>query len=637
MVAVVRRETTLRITPSAAEALLADGARRSLLAQPTTRTAPAPNRKSLSQRFRELAFLRVPLFAPDAWLARTVAWVRPLGARPAIFFYLVMACGAVLILAQRIEAFVGTFPFLITPRGALALAAVLVVTKTLHELGHAYVAKAYGTRVASMGVVLILLFPVAYCDVTDSWRLATRRARLGITLAGCAVEAVLASLAVFVWLAAPGGLLGSLCVTVVTGVLITTLLVNLNPAMRFDGYYALSDLLRVDNLHTRATALLRARLHQLFLGLPAQQLEPGLPRLLRATLLAFAIYAWAYRVALYAGIALLLYLKLAKVLGLLCGALAIHALLIEPAIREVSVMRKRIGTRLPTRGWLTVAAVVAILAWAILPLPRRITAPAIVVADQQTVYAPAPAEVAAVFAERGDAVVAGDALIELRAPELAQQRRLAELQRAEAEQLLALGTTQTDQRAQRRVHLERKARADATLATLAAAEQELAQTAAFSGRVVHVADALRTGRYVASGEPLLTLENADSTRLVAYVRDRDAAGCELGTEVVFRSTATGTPVRGVVRFVDDLASPQLAHPALGSQVGGPLAVRSGTRGGGLGFVEARFRIEVELVEPPPNDLRRGATGTVWMRTPARSYGAELWRSLRRAMLRESGF
>ena len=82
--------------------------------------------------------------------------------------------------------------------------------------------------------------------------------------------------------------------------------INLNPFMRFDGYYVLSDLLDVPNLQPRAFALGRWRMRELLFDLGDAAPE-AMPTRLRRGMVLYAWLTWAYRLVLFIGIALLVY------------------------------------------------------------------------------------------------------------------------------------------------------------------------------------------------------------------------------------------------------------------------------------------------------------------------------------------
>ena len=184
----------------------------------------------------------------------------------------------------------------------------------MHELGHAFTATRYGSKVASMGVALMVMLPVLYSDTTDAWRLNSRRQRIHIGAAGMIVELYLAIIFTFLWSFLPDGVMRSAAFIIATTSWIMSLAINLNILMRFDGYYILSDLLAVENLQDRSFALGKWRLRELLfdMGMPA----PGnFTPLLRRKLIIYAWSVWIYRFFLFLGIALLVLSFLFQVTG----------------------------------------------------------------------------------------------------------------------------------------------------------------------------------------------------------------------------------------------------------------------------------------------------------------------------------
>ncbi|TQJ30479.1 daptide biosynthesis intramembrane metalloprotease [Microbacterium sp. SLBN-146] len=134
----------------------------------------------------------------------------------------------------------------------LAVVAVLVAATFAHEAAHGMTLAGYGVLPRRAGVMLFYLSPAFFVDVTNGWRLADRRGRVAVALAGPAVNAALASAAALV-AAIPG-----MDDTVRDALLIlataswSIVLVNLIPFVRFDGYLALMSALDIPNLRTSA-------------------------------------------------------------------------------------------------------------------------------------------------------------------------------------------------------------------------------------------------------------------------------------------------------------------------------------------------------------------------------------------------
>ena len=137
-------------------------------------------------------------------------------------------------------------------------AVLYLIVKSLHELGHALACKKWNAECHEIGVLLIAFMPCLYCDTSDSWRLSRHR-RAAIAGAGIYIEIGLAVIAGAVWLIVKPDSTMSLwaagCMVLCS---LSTVLVNGNPLLRYDGYYALSDLWGVPNLHEQSREALAA-------------------------------------------------------------------------------------------------------------------------------------------------------------------------------------------------------------------------------------------------------------------------------------------------------------------------------------------------------------------------------------------
>src|SRR5690606_19448937 len=145
-----------------------------------------------------------------------------------------------------------------------------------------------------------------YCDVTDSWMLKNKWKRIAIAAAGMYIEVVLSAVALYVWFFTNDGLVRMLALNVFLITTITTVIFNMNPLMRFDGYYIVSDFLEIPNLRQKADKLLRDKFGWYCLGIEPRH-DPFMPETGVFGFVSFAIAAWAYRWFVMFGIALFLY------------------------------------------------------------------------------------------------------------------------------------------------------------------------------------------------------------------------------------------------------------------------------------------------------------------------------------------
>ncbi len=142
----------------------------------------------------------------------------------------------------------------------------LILSLSIHEFAHAVTCKHFGGQVHEMGFMLIYFQPAFYCNVSDAWLFPLKRQRLWVSFAGAYAEMVVAAIAAFVWIFASAGSWAhfvSLLVVFTSGL---KTLFNLNPLIKLDGYYLLSDALSVPNLRQRSLGYLGMRFRRL-LGL----------------------------------------------------------------------------------------------------------------------------------------------------------------------------------------------------------------------------------------------------------------------------------------------------------------------------------------------------------------------------------
>ena len=204
---------------------------------------------------------------------------------------------ALYLTSRQWDYFVSTFVSYFTPVGLVYFGLAVVLAKILHEFGHALAARHFGCSVRAMGVALLMFWPILYTDTTDAWRIRSRRDRAMIGLAGMMVELGLASICLLLWNFLPDGFLRTVMFMLSTSTWIMTLAVNLNPLMRFDAYYVLSDATGVENLQERSNAMGKWRLREWFFGLGQPAPETG-----RSWLILFAYMVWLYRLIIFFGI-----------------------------------------------------------------------------------------------------------------------------------------------------------------------------------------------------------------------------------------------------------------------------------------------------------------------------------------------
>lgn len=187
---------------------------------------------------------------------------------------------------------------------ALLLAwVVLVAIIVLHEFAHGLTCKWFGGEVHELGFMLLYFQPAMYCNVSDAWLFPEKSRRLWVTFAGAYFEMFLWALATLIWrLTDPNTALNYLAFVVMLTSGIKTLF-NLNPLIKLDGYYLLSDYLEIANLRWKAFAYLSARIKRCF-GAALQTAEAEATTRERRIYLLYGTAAAAFSIWLMGWIAL---------------------------------------------------------------------------------------------------------------------------------------------------------------------------------------------------------------------------------------------------------------------------------------------------------------------------------------------
>jgi len=139
--------------------------------------------------------------------------------------------------------------------GLAVLWLVAILPVIIHELGHALTVKHYGREVPRGGVMLYFGMPAAFVETTDIW-LEPRRARLAVTWNGPYTGLILGGLAALVIYFFPTAPINRLLFKM-AGFTYLTVLLNINPMLKFDGYYLLSDALDIPSLREKSMAFVR--------------------------------------------------------------------------------------------------------------------------------------------------------------------------------------------------------------------------------------------------------------------------------------------------------------------------------------------------------------------------------------------
>jgi putative peptide zinc metalloprotease protein len=221
--------------------------------------------KTRRRAFRSLLSIKIHAFNPDRLLTKLEKRLRfCFGLTFSIIIWLATFIALVISILNWESLFV-SLGTLFSLYSIPLVIVVIFLVMTVHEFGHGLTLKHFGGKVEEMGFMLLYFIPAFYCNVSDAWMLK-KRERIWVTLAGAYIQMFLWALATIAWrllaVETPGS---TVCIVIIAVTGIQTLL-NLNPLIRLDGYYLLSDWVEVPNLRPKALGYLKNRFKSIISG-----------------------------------------------------------------------------------------------------------------------------------------------------------------------------------------------------------------------------------------------------------------------------------------------------------------------------------------------------------------------------------
>lgn len=580
-------------------------------------------------------FFRIPIWRPNAFLDRTWPWLQRHGPNLLRFGLPLLLGLGVFLVARDWERFIATFPHLFSLGGALSFGIALTFAKLCHEFGHAYMAKRAGCRVQSMGLAFMVMLPMFYTDVSDAWRINDRRSRLLIGAGGVLAELLLACIALLAWSLLPDGPARTAAFMLASATWITTLIINLNPFMRFDGYFLLSDLWGVDNLQGRAFALCRWRLREALFdyGVPAP--EPWTESMQRK-LLIWGYGSWLWRAALFLGIALAVYHMFFKLLGIFLMLVELVWFIGLPILREMQQWWQQRQHAHPGKSLLTGAVLLLLLGALLVPWRSSVEIPAMLeAASNSALHAPLAARLKEVHIHNEQQVEKDALLMELESPDLNSRQSIARKEIEILQLQLRRQAGRSETIGDVGILEQQLAEAVAEYRGLAAQRQRLQIRAPTAGTVRDLLPDLTPGRWL-SPQTTVVRVIGPGLRLRGYLEEEELWRVEPGAEGHFifddpsRTTAS---VR--LKEIDVTGVSHIQLEALTSDHQGPIAVRRNERQEAEP-ASAQYGVQLQW-QGEKLEVQQPVRGMVVLNGKGESVLGFVWRRIAALGVRESGF
>lgn len=588
--------------------------------------------------FRSIMFARIPLIDPDHFLKRAMPVAKAVFSWVGLVIWLGILMAALKVVFDNFSEIKDQTQGVLAPDNLFWLYVGLVLIKTVHEFGHAFACRRFGGEVHTMGIMFLVFTPIPYMDATASWSFRSRWQRALVGGAGMLVEIFVASLAVFVWAATGPGILHSLAYNMMFVASVSTVLFNANPLLRFDGYYILSDLLDIPNLHQRSTGLIKHYIEYYCFGYKKSK-TTARSRKEAVWLTVFAICSWIYKVIIFATILFFLADRF-LILGILMAVVCAIAWVCVPLYRLVVYLAsspKLERTRLRAVSWVGGFILVLVLLLDVIPFPNRFRSPGVLQAEQQAyIVAEASGIITEVLSPDGSIVSAGQPLFRIANTDLELRIQEARAQLAETEAM------------QRRALLESTAdlkplesRAEATrklLSRLLERKESQLVRAPFSGLWVAPGLRDRIGSWYERGTAAGQLVDESRFYFSAIVSQNEASRLFAGrirkAEIKLFGQA-GETVEVTEQRVIPAEQEKLPSAAVGWAGGGDVAVdpsdQQGTR-----TVEPFFEVRAGVAPPPGVELLHGRGGRIRFDLPAEPLLKQWVRKFRQLLQRRYG-
>ena len=581
--------------------------------------------------------MRIPLFNPDPIITTITRFVGLLVSPIGAVIWLTVCLFGFLKLANVWDAFYLNRVNSISASDIAWIALTWVLLKLIHELAHSVVCKKFGGRVQSCGILLLLMIPMPFVDVTSSWRFDNKWKRILTSAAGMMSEIFIAAIACWVWASSEPGPLQFHAGNVIISATLHTLLFNINPLMRFDGYYMLSDLLEIPNLSTQGRSWLKGKFKRLYFGNKSPKLKETGGRGLAVRAYGVLAMAWFFTITIGLSLAASSFIE---GFGLVVAMIGMILWVGIPLFKLIKYTAHGTDTEIPNRIWFANAMGCTLLIVAgflyFCPSPSVVSAPVVIDYEPLSIVrAKSDGFAHAIHVVDGQEVQEGDLLITLENLDLQHELHslLIDISISELRSNNLFNAGEISQ-----VQLERES-LESMLKQKRDLEDRIADLkihAPQSGVVLARDLDSNIGKHFVPGDELLSIAQPGEIQAIALTRQTDIEWVNEKQDAEIQLLIWGRHesdlLKGRIKHVAPRARDDLPHEAFAATAGGPLAVvprgqvqdeGAGTGEGDMMLTEPRVPIEIELDASDRKKLIAGQTGKLIVRSRDQNMGSYL--------------
>lgn len=414
----------------------------------------------------------------------------------------------------------------------------------IHEFGHGLTCKHFGGEVHQMGFILIYFTPAFFTDTTDSVLCDRASRRQWVLFAGIWIELVICGVCALIWrFTLPGSFTNDLAYKAMLLSGIQGAFLNLNPLIKADGYYALSEFLHIDNLREESFAFLRAWARKYLLR---EDMDlPAATKRLRRAYAIFGLAAITYSVSLLILVVLFVKNVFVSRFGnwgyvLTAGVVYFFARKgfkkILPGIRawwrekKEEYMTWRL-TRAQSFGGLALIALLIIP-----PVPTRVASEFVLEPGRDAhVRGEVAGVVRQVFVKQGDLVQGGQVLAVVENPEIEANAHTLSQRLALVNSDLRSAQARTDQE-KTAMALQEQARLMEEWKVAQQRLDSLQIRAPFTGRVSTPAVEQKAGEYLQAGDEFCLIVDRSTMKARILVRDWELEDVSAGASAQLKVT-----------------------------------------------------------------------------------------------------
>ncbi|MBD3315795.1 MAG: hypothetical protein GF344_08420 [Chitinivibrionales bacterium] len=589
--------------------------------------------RMMASKVKNIMFFRIPLFDPDPLLKKMLPFIHLLiSPGAALVWFGVVGMGIKIAIDNFAQLRVQSEGIL-APSNLFFLYLGLLAVKALHEFGHACTVRRFGGEVHTVGVMFMVFSPLPYTDASAVWSFPIRWRRILVSGAGIIFELFAAAVALFVWAHTGPGMVHSLAYNIVFIASISTLLLNINPLMRFDGYYILCDLLDIPNLQQQSYQQLTWIMERFGFGCKNVETPAATPKD-AAIYTGYGVLSSLYRLVIFSSI-LLFVADRFLIAGILMAVICIAAWVILPVFKAIGYLATSPKLERTRPRAIGVSAIVAGLVFVFtyfVPFPADFKSPGILKAvDYSIVVNPASGYVREILVESGTRVTKGTQLMRLENPGLPP--KLKETKAAIEETQVRYQKAMRELPSDMAPLASRLSSLNKRLERLRKEEHELVIKASFPGVWVCPRAHDFEGVWVQRGTPLGQLINDEKFHFVSVVSQFDVS--QLFAEGIRAAEVKLAGNAGATVAVVSYTSIPMEHTTLPSSAlgwaGGGTVALDATDPRGLRTAEPFYEVRARVDTTAGVPFLHGRSGKIRFSLSSEPLLPRAWRALRQVI------